>query len=323
MKKYIVYLLCFLIICFPTRVKAEEIMNIVYSDIVAYIDDRPIQSFNIDGKTFIFAEDLNKYGFDVKWVESIHALSVKYNPLKEITTQYEPKIEKNKIGDIIGTAAFKDMDVCIEGEQPLEYRNVYNIRGKTALWLDDLAKYYGKEYTWENRTLKLTLSKSKAKTFDWRYDINWREAYNNLNNIKDNPPDCKSICQLYRVANGNEFELQLEYVTGRKESAFDFLISSGSISVSFYQNDFEELEEAMSNISGCANINYNEREVANTPERKEEVSKKFRVFVNDEQIEGEFYRGQGNGHVDYSFKFDKEVALEDIQTIRIEIGNNN
>lgn len=79
----------------------------------------------------------------------------------------------------------------------------------------------------------------------------------------------------------------------------------------------------MSNISGCTNINYNEREVENTPDRKEEVSKNFRVFVNDEQIEGEFYRGQGNGHVDYSFKFDKEVALEDIQTIRIEIGNNN
>lgn len=29
MKKYIVYLLCFLIVCFPIKVKAEEIMNIV------------------------------------------------------------------------------------------------------------------------------------------------------------------------------------------------------------------------------------------------------------------------------------------------------
>lgn len=320
MKKYLAHLLCLLIICSPIRVKAENIMNIVYSDIIAYIDDRPIQSFNIDGKTFIFVEDLNKHGFDVEWREDIQALSIEYNPLKEVTAQYEPKIDVNKIGDIVGSATFKNISIRIDGKQLVNYGYIYNIRGKTALWLDDLAKYYSKEYTWsqKDRTLKLILSKDKAKTFDWNYNINWRDAYNDLNNIKYNPPDCKSTCQLYKVVNGDEYELQLEYVTGRKESTFDFSISSSEISVSFYQNYFEELGETM--FSDCVNVNYNEREIENTQERKEEVSKKFRVLVNDEQIDGEFYRSQGNGHVDYSFKFDKEVALEDIQTVSIQLG---
>ncbi len=73
-------LLCFLVVSLTYKVKAEEVdkntKDIIYTDIVAYIDDKPIQSFNIEGKTFIFVENLNKYSFDVKQVEENQYLSI-------------------------------------------------------------------------------------------------------------------------------------------------------------------------------------------------------------------------------------------------------
>ncbi|UKI35990.1 MAG: hypothetical protein L6V93_18510 [Clostridiales bacterium] len=37
------------------------------TDIVTFIDYCPIESFNYKGKTFVIAEALSKYGFNVLW----------------------------------------------------------------------------------------------------------------------------------------------------------------------------------------------------------------------------------------------------------------
>ncbi len=320
-KKYMLVLLCFLVISLFYKVKAEEIdenkKDIIYTDIVAYIDDKPIQSFNIEGKTFIFVEDLNKYGFDVKWVEENQYLSIEYNPTKQITAKYIPEIDKSKIGEIIGIATNKDMTVCIERQS---IGNKCSIRGKTAILLDTLAQYYAKDYTWsqDERTLKLTLSKEKAKTFDWSSNIDWRDSYSNSDYIKDTSSDNISICSLNKVLTEDGYKIQLESVTGKKQNAFDFAIHSNGLLVSFYQNNFNEVSEIMSALSKCVNIEYSKRIIENTQERKDEVSKTFRVFVNDKQIDGEFNYFSGNGHCDYVFTFDKKIPLEDIQTICIE-----
>lgn len=46
----------------------EEIGQVLYTDIVAYIDGYAIRSYNINWNTYIVVEDLAAYGFDVTWI---------------------------------------------------------------------------------------------------------------------------------------------------------------------------------------------------------------------------------------------------------------
>ena len=40
---------------------------VLHTDIVTYINGKPIESYNIKGYTAIKVEDLSSYGFDVEW----------------------------------------------------------------------------------------------------------------------------------------------------------------------------------------------------------------------------------------------------------------
>ena len=43
--------------------------KVIYSDITAYINGLPIPSYNLDDRTVVIAEDLEKYGFDLHYVD--------------------------------------------------------------------------------------------------------------------------------------------------------------------------------------------------------------------------------------------------------------
>ncbi len=58
---------------------AEVVGEAVITDIGAFIDYLPISSYNVDGSTYIQAEDLRSYGFDVVWDESARTLDIAPN----------------------------------------------------------------------------------------------------------------------------------------------------------------------------------------------------------------------------------------------------
>lgn len=60
-------------------VQAEVIGGVLATDIGAVIDDMPIRSYNIDGSTYIVAEDLRSYGFDVVWDGDARTLDISPN----------------------------------------------------------------------------------------------------------------------------------------------------------------------------------------------------------------------------------------------------
>lgn len=68
-KTIIITLIC--IIIFSSIVYATRVGGVAgkyfYSDIKAYINGKPIDSWNADGKTLICMEDLKNYGFNVEW----------------------------------------------------------------------------------------------------------------------------------------------------------------------------------------------------------------------------------------------------------------
>jgi len=68
------------------------------------------------------------------------------------------------------------------------------------------------------------------------------------------------------------------------------------------------------------NIIYNERVAEDMPERRESLSNVMRVYINGKLIGGELAYSQGNGHADFIFVFDKQYKLEDVKTVRLEVG---
>ena len=71
---------------------------VLYTNIVTYIDDYPIRSYNLDGNTYIVVEDLMEFGFEVTWDGSTSRLSVgeKTGP---ITSTYKPEKNTHNPGD--------------------------------------------------------------------------------------------------------------------------------------------------------------------------------------------------------------------------------
>ncbi len=142
----------------------DIIGNIYSTDIIAYIDDMPIRSYNIGGRTAVPIEDLRDYGFEVEWNESSRELRAEISdkPMES------PKaaIEKQVPGNAIGNIYYTDIRVFING---IEGMRTYNIGGITCIAIEDLGvmgvsaddypKYscYGMRYVYDNasRTIKL------------------------------------------------------------------------------------------------------------------------------------------------------------------------
>ena len=66
--------------------KISDVINsVLATDIIAYIDGLPINSYNIDGNTAVIVEELDKYGFDITWDEMSRILTVERNVYKIVT----------------------------------------------------------------------------------------------------------------------------------------------------------------------------------------------------------------------------------------------
>ncbi|WP_312048218.1 hypothetical protein [Anaerotignum sp.] len=50
------------------------------------------------------------------------------------------------------------------------------------------------------------------------------------------------------------------------------------------------------------------------------MSRVFRIYVNDVALDGEMSYYQGNGSSSYEFIYDKPLHLENVKTLRLEVG---
>lgn len=131
----------------PTISLPQEQTSI--TDIKAYINDTFIPSFNYKNNTFIIAEDLDKYGYDVIWEGENRTLKIVKNLEKKINSNSSsnPSISyKIKTTDIktqifdVNLNRYKDIDS-------------YNIDGQTIIRIDTI----GDLCTWDsdNRTINV------------------------------------------------------------------------------------------------------------------------------------------------------------------------
>ena len=166
-KMLIVFTFMVILLTTPANVNADsdDVEGKIYStDILAYINDKPIESYNIGGKTVIIAETLFQpgYGFGGYYNDDDRLLVVE--PFFAMPYS-EEAVERGTIGKIIGDVYKTDIKVLFND---IEVKG-YNIGSKTAICIEDLgnlsdspnadygySKYYC-NFEWDEseRTIKL------------------------------------------------------------------------------------------------------------------------------------------------------------------------
>lgn len=147
-------LLCLLILSLQAYGYEEKAA--VKSDIKAYIDYTPIDSYNIDGYTYVVAEELMDYGFNVIYYEEHRYLVISRNPFA--TPVYrQDEMKDDEVGteyEIYPT----DIRVAFDGEI-----GGYNIGGRTIIQIDELAKCG--EFHWDpdRREVSVTIYEHELK----------------------------------------------------------------------------------------------------------------------------------------------------------------
>ena len=125
-----------------------------YTDIVAYINNQPIPSYNVGGYTVVIAEDLRKYGFDVVWDNGTRSLSIapaddqSFAAGTGIVYKYDGL--GVKFADVIQT----DITTYLQGE-PI---TAFSIDGSTMVPLNALKAYGEVSFSQELRRADVKIS---------------------------------------------------------------------------------------------------------------------------------------------------------------------
>lgn len=135
--KKLIGLIVMLLVTFGMGVFAEGaeygvVGNIYSTDILTFVNQKPIDGYNIGGRTVVIAEELDGYGFNVEYNDEIRTLKI-YSQFDRGINNPEP-IARGEVGQILGNVYKTDIKtyyngILIEG---------YNIGGRTAVCLEDL-----------------------------------------------------------------------------------------------------------------------------------------------------------------------------------------
>ena len=105
------------------------------SDIHAYIGQQFIPSYNYKGHTYVIAEDLNNYGYDVLWHSKTRTLTIKENQQKAMTISQtqNPNMEYEILSSDIVAQLYNP------STNSYETIDSYNIGGQTIIPLSALS----------------------------------------------------------------------------------------------------------------------------------------------------------------------------------------
>ncbi|WP_240421403.1 stalk domain-containing protein [Paenibacillus periandrae] len=128
----------------------DVVGDVLSTDIVAEVNGSVIRSMNIDGLTAIVAEDLRDYGFDVAWVPQHKEVVIIPVAGKQIRPHEAESAAPSSVGRKLGPVLFTDI-AAKYADKPIRS---FNIDGRTAIVMNDLAAF-GK-LDWSPQTRKLS-----------------------------------------------------------------------------------------------------------------------------------------------------------------------
>ena len=146
MKKICSVFLMLMMICGVVGVSAAngDVIGQIYStDILAYINGKPVPSYNIGGRTVIIAEDLedSSYGFAFGYNDAERLLTLDMYCTMPWPTEGE-EIRRGIPGQVLGQVYETDIRFLLNG---MEIKG-YNIGGRTAFCIEDIGEISGSPY---------------------------------------------------------------------------------------------------------------------------------------------------------------------------------
>lgn len=139
-----------------SAIKIGDVMGYAQpTNIIASVNGYQMMSYNVNGYTYVIAEDLRHYGFDVAYDDSTRSLTISRNAQVDIA----PHITLGSFWNIGSNKEKKnilhtDIGTYIAGE----FITSYNINGSTIVCFDELAKFGQVSYDNERREISLTVS---------------------------------------------------------------------------------------------------------------------------------------------------------------------
>lgn len=151
----------------PLNSKSAVINKVLESDIGAFVDMQPIESYNVDGYTYVCAEDLADYGFDIIWSEQARTLYINRNKDKEFVPMKSDKINRLKSDVNVGRVVYDVYETNVVAYADNEFIHSYNIDGKLVIKLRDMEKYGYIVWDAENKKAQINLLR---KEFDNEFE---------------------------------------------------------------------------------------------------------------------------------------------------------
>lgn len=210
MKKLISILLTTLTLCTSFSVAFAKVGDVIgyaiYTDIVAYINNYPIMSYNVNDYTVVVAEDLRNYGFDVEWNEKTRSLHISKGDATTITPYGTIYSYASKKGQKSMPYLETDIKTYINGTEI----DSYNINGSTVVNMEDLTPFGEVIWIPEARALKMRIEGLPHGTYKIPDDINTTEKTQNRTPVivETNKITSTEISEYYKW-----FKLGLDFCT--------------------------------------------------------------------------------------------------------------
>ena len=191
MKKLLLGVFLTIVLCMLTgtvSAKEEYIGQLYSTNTTAYIDCNQIPVYVFNGYPYVVAEDLNGYGFDVRWSQYENTLYVNYNYYKG----YFPydSVETKLIDEYAGPVYSSDVVVCLNGVQIPSY----SLNGRMLISLDEMYRFGKVNWYDESRTIGVTTYRFIDKNPDWETLLPpWYISAKVLNGLSVISTDCSRI----------------------------------------------------------------------------------------------------------------------------------
>ena len=123
------------------------------TDIATYINHYAIQSYNINDRTFVCAEDLRNFGFNVEWNDLSRTLNITRNTENNNIDQYSIPYKANlsMLGQNDKPVYETDIKTLVNGVEAISF----NIGGATVVDFESLSAFGPVEWNNDIRALKL------------------------------------------------------------------------------------------------------------------------------------------------------------------------
>lgn len=291
-----------------TTYGAENIIGKVLStDIVAYIDGLPIESYNIDGNTGIVAEDLLKYGYGVYYNWDLRCLEIENSNsyYDNIKVDYVPEKNTKPIGSFVSNVYSSDIKTFLYGLEEDKEIPSYNIGGKTIILIDSLEQYGDVIWYPDERKICFDFVEGWAVDFEDDYKKDTSSYISNF------------TIELTKNELG-EFD-----ITGENKQYLPYIkFGWGKINgfwLRFLIYPTEQTEELRNNILNNMLGEDEQRRYIN--KSCDFANEHIKAYINDEKVDIVAVKGypKDPNAGGYYLYFDKEIrSIEDIETIKVE-----